>query len=384
MSVTESPSFHRMRRRLLQALAVTPLLACSANGPARGPGPWTAWQVMRASSVTPDGRMVDHNNADQRSTSEGQSYALFFALVDNDQPLFDRLLRWTEDNLAGGSMAQRLPAWLWGRDTTANAWKVLDDNPASDSDVWLAYTLHEAARLWKRPALRQTAEAMLAAIQVQELVDVPGLGTMLMPGPKGFATEDTWRFNPSYLPLPLLRRFAALDPSGPWTTVIGNSVRLLRDTAPHGFAPDWTAWRDGGFIADPDKGPLGSYDAIRCYLWAGMTAVNDPSFRSLLDALHGPLSTLREGQPMPEKVNTLTGIREGSGNYGFQAALVPYLQAQGEAERTKAMVAALPTPEQQRAAPPRYYEQVLSLFALGWYEGRYRFAADGQLRPAWA
>ncbi|MGE8248482.1 MAG: glycosyl hydrolase family 8, partial [Stenotrophomonas bentonitica] len=107
--MTESPSFHRMRRRLLQALAVTPLLACSANGPARGPGPWTAWQVMRASSVTPDGRMVDHNNADQRSTSEGQSYALFFALVDNDQPLFDRLLRWTEDNLAGGSMAQRLP-----------------------------------------------------------------------------------------------------------------------------------------------------------------------------------------------------------------------------------------------------------------------------------
>jgi len=373
-----------MRRRLLQALAVTPLLACSANGPARGPGPWTAWQVMRASSVTPDGRMVDHNNTDQRSTSEGQSYALFFALVDNDQPLFDRILRWTEDNLAGGSMAQRLPAWLWGRDTTANAWKVLDDNPASDSDVWLAYTLHEAGRLWKRPALRQTAEAMLAAVQVQELVDVPGLGTMLMPGPKGFATEDTWRFNPSYVPLPLLRRFAALDPTGPWTTVIGNSVRLLRDTAPHGFAPDWTAWRDGAFIADPDKGPLGSYDAIRCYLWAGMTAVNDPSFRSLLDALHGPLSTLREGQPMPEKVNTLTGTREGTGNYGFQAALVPYLQAQGEADRAKAMAASLPTPEQQRAAPPRYYEQVLSLFAIGWYEGRYRFAADGQLRPSWA
>jgi len=77
-------------------------------------------------------------------------------------------------------------------------------------------------------------------------------------------------------------------------------------------------------------------------------------------------------------------VREGTGNYGFHAALVPYLQAQGEADRAKAMVAGLPTPEQQRAAPPRYYEQVLSLFALGWYEGRYRFAADGQLRPSWA
>ena len=39
--------------------------------------------------------------------------------------------------------------------------------------------------------------------------------------------------------------------------------------------------------------------------------------------------------------------------------------------------------EQQRAAPPRYYEQVLSLFALGWYEGRYRFAADGDARLQW-
>jgi endoglucanase len=114
-----------------------------------------------------------------------------------------------------------------------------------------------------------------------------------------------------------------------------------------------------------------------------MTAVNDPSFRPVLEALHGPLSALRDGQPMPEKVNTLTGTREGTGNYGFEAALVPYLQAQGETDRAKALAAALPTPEQQRAAPPRYYEQVLSLFALGWYEGRYRFAADGQLRPSW-
>jgi len=373
-----------MRRRLLQALAVSPLLACSANGPARGPGPWTAWQVMRASSVTPDGRMVDHNNTDLRSTSEGQSYALFFALVDNDQPLFDRILRWTEDNLAGGSMARRLPAWLWGRDDAAGAWKVLDDNPASDSDVWLAYTLHEAARLWNRPALRQTAEAMLAAIQARELTDVPGLGTMLMPGPSGFATGDTWRFNPSYVPLPLLRRFAALDATGPWTTVIGNSLRLLRDTAPQGFAPDWTAWRDGGFIADPDKGAIGSYDAIRCYLWAGMTAPSDPDAAPLLAALHGPLTALHAGQAMPEKVDTRTGRGEGTGNDGFKAALVPYLQAQGEAGLARSLAAGLPTPDQQRAAAPNYYSQVLSLFAIGWYEGRYRFAGDGQLKPAWA
>nr|WP_269194772.1 glycosyl hydrolase family 8 [Stenotrophomonas maltophilia] len=73
--------------------------------------------------------MIDHSHADQRSTSEGQSYALFFALVGNDQALFDRMLGWTQDNLAGGDMRQNLPAWLWGRDDKGG-WRVLDGNPA--------------------------------------------------------------------------------------------------------------------------------------------------------------------------------------------------------------------------------------------------------------
>ena len=39
--------------------------------------------------------MIDRSQDDLRSTSEGQSYALFFALVDNDQALFDRILEAT-------------------------------------------------------------------------------------------------------------------------------------------------------------------------------------------------------------------------------------------------------------------------------------------------
>ena len=365
----------------MQALGALPLLAALPPR-ARAAAGWPAWQVLADSSLSRDGRMIDRSQHDLRSTSEGQSYALFFALVDNDQPRFDRILAWTQDNLAKGDMARHLPAWLWGRDDKGG-WRVLDANPASDSDVWLAYALLEAARLWRRPGLHSIAEGMLAQVRAREIVTLPGLGPMLLPGPQGFVEGGVTRVNPSYLPLPLLRRFAVVDRGGPWQALAANTVELLRQTAPHGFAPDWAAWREGRFVADPVKGALGSYDAIRCYLWAGMTAPRDPLFRAQLQALSGPLRRLREGQPMWEKVDTASGKGEGQGGYGFRAALLPYLLAQGESALAQPLQASLPTPEQQRAAEPAYYAQMLTLFGLGWAEGRYRFAADGRLRPRW-
>ena len=368
------------RRALLQAMAAVPLLgvlpvACAAGG-------WPRWRVLADSSLSADGRMIDRSQDDLRSTSEGQSYALFFALVDNDQALFDRILAWTVDNLADGDMGKRLPAWLWGRDAKGG-WGVLDDNPASDSDLWLAYGLLEGGRLWRRPALERIGQDMLAQVRRTEIVDLPGLGPMLLPGPHGFVEDDTTRINPSYLPLPLLRRFAAVDGRGPWAALAANTVELLRQTAPHGFAPDWAAWRDGAFVVDPVRGATGSYDAIRCYLWAGLLSPRDPLFRSQMQALQGPLRRLRDGAPMWEKIDTRSGAGEGEGGYGFRAALVPYLLAQGERTLAQALQSSLPTHEQQRSDAPAYYAQMLTLFGRGWAEGRYRFAADGRLQPRW-
>jgi len=366
------------RRALLQALAAAPLLGL-VPATAAAPG-WPRWQVLVDSSLSADGRMIDRSQDDLRSTSEGQSYALFFALVDNDQALFDRVLAWTVDNLAAGDMGKRLPAWLWGRDAKGG-WGVLDANPAADSDLWLAYVLLEAGRLWHRPALQRIGQDMLAQVRASEIVDLPGLGPMLLPGPQGFVEDGATRVNPSYLPLPLLRRFAAVDRDGPWSALAGNTLELLRQTAPHGFAPDWAAWRDGAFVADPVRGANGSYDAIRCYTWAGMTAPRDPLFKRQLQALSGPLQRLRSGAAMWEKIDTRSGAGQGEGNDGFRAALLPYLLAQGETALARQLQDSLPSAAQQRAATPVYYTQMLSLFGLGWAEGRWRFAADGQLQP---
>lgn len=163
----------------------------------------------------------------------GQSYGLFFALVANDRPTFDKLLEWTENNLAAGDLSAHLPAWLWGEDDKKR-WTVLDTNTASDADLWIAYNLLEAGRLWKSRRYQTLGTLLLQRIGREEVADIPGLGLMLLPGKIGFVAQDRWRLNPSYLPPQLLARFAALN--GPWRAMQKTNQRLLLETAPHGFS----------------------------------------------------------------------------------------------------------------------------------------------------
>lgn len=370
------------RRRALKLLGSLPLVAM-AGACARQAGAWPAWRDLVSSCLSEDGRIVDHGRSDLRSTSESQSYGLFFALVANDRARFDRILQWTQNNLAAGDLRKHLPAWLWGRDGKGR-WQAIDTNPASDADLWLAYALLEAARLWRRHELQALGTSVLAQARAREVANLAGLGAMLLPGPQGFVDGGTVRLNPSYLPLPLLRRFAGVDPGGPWAALAGHFLRVLQAASPLGFAPDWVAWRDGGVAVDPETGAVGSYDAIRCYLWAGMLSPRDPAHARQLQYLSGPLQRLRGGQPMWETVDTRTGQGHGVAGTGFEAALLPYLQAQGEATLAARMQAARLAAEKRSGAAPGYYAQVLGLFGAGWYEGRYRFGVDGALHPSWA
>src|SRR5882672_1119580 len=61
------------------------------------------WLAYQARFISSDGRVIDPQKGGW-TTSEGQSYALFFALVDNDRALFEKLLSWTTSNLGGGDL----------------------------------------------------------------------------------------------------------------------------------------------------------------------------------------------------------------------------------------------------------------------------------------
>ncbi|MEW6344403.1 MAG: cellulose synthase complex periplasmic endoglucanase BcsZ [Pseudomonadota bacterium] len=347
---------------------------------------WPAYRSFVERFVQADGRVIDYSTPTQQTTSEGQSYGMFFALVANDRATFDRLLGWTRTNLAGNQFDVQklsLPAWQWGKKPDGS-YGVLDPNSASDSDLWIAYDLLQAGRLWHDTGYTKLGEALATQIASKEVVSLAGLGPMLLPGPQGFQSGGVTRLNPSYLPLPVLRALARAQPGGPWSKLADNALQLVKTTAPQGFAPDWAAWRAGQFVVDPKSGDTGSYDAIRVYLWAGMTASADPLAKPWLAALGGMRNQVAQSGFPPEKVAATTGTVSGEGPLSYWGALAPYFKALGD-ERglglARTHLAALDSPVAGRE--PVYYDRVLGLFGTGFIDGRYRFDDAGRLVPSW-
>ncbi|TAL90975.1 MAG: cellulase [Candidimonas sp.] len=348
---------------------------------------WPRWVAFKGRFISADGRVIDVGSADARTVSEGQAYGLFLALVANDRPQFEKLLNMTQNILAQGDLTKHLPAWLWGK-RSDGTWGVIDSNPASDADLWLAYTLLQAGHIWHER--RFTALGILLARQVlsQETARLPGLGWSLLPSSKGFhPSPDIWRLNPSYLPLQVLRGLdAALPKHAKWRALIETTQRLLVETAPHGFSPDWAQYQSakGKSVFLPDKAThaLGSYNAIRVYLWLGMLDPADPDAALLLKTFRPMVDYVQKHGFPPETINTATGESgPNAGNAGFSAAMVPFLQASGEPLLAQAQAVRVAQLETQ--TPSGYYSQVLSLFGLGWQDGRFRFRANGDLWLAW-
>ena len=379
---------------VIALLLMTSLVGCRAQEP------WPLWEAYSKGFIDGQGRVIDRSapgTQKDRTTSEGQAYAMFFALVDNDKPHFEHLLSWTEANLAEGDLTLHLPAWDWGKDDRG-AWTVLDRNSAADADLWLAYTLLEAGRLWHDPRYSRLGGVIATRIAREEVVLVPGLGTTLLPGPQGFhPDEQTWLLNPSYLPPPVLAYLAKIQPQGPWLSVLESLGPLLDEQMDHGFAMDWVSAGTAGVHpaappAQPSSGlrePLaaGSYDAIRVYLWLGLSAPGAPGVRDLSQQLGGMAGYMRTALTPPLEVDGSGTVLHADAPVGFSAAMIPFLQAEGMKAQAHAqadrLVAAQVPESGLYGRPENYYEQNLALFSTGYSEGKFRFERDGKLHVKW-
>lgn len=243
------------------------------------------WAAYRSAFMQPDGRVIDHGAAD-RSTSEGQSYALVRALVMDDEATFEQVRTWTLKNLQHDDPT-RLPAWAWGR-MASGEWGISDPMPASDADEWMAWALIGAAHRWHRPEYKEQALGLLAGVWNEETQEVAGR-RILLPGPwaKG---KNPVRVNPSYW-LPFTWRvFAQEDKEHDWASLIDPAYELL-DTC-RGDArlpPDWCYLdaADGAVLAPPkgsEKDADFGFEAFRVAwtLAAELKWSADPRARFLL------------------------------------------------------------------------------------------------------
>jgi endo-1,4-beta-D-glucanase Y len=221
---------------------------------------------------------------------------------------------------------------------------------------------------------------MAALILRDEVTLVPGLGPTLLPGPRGFVSQQNWRLNASYVPIQTLRALQRFG-DDPWTGLLESSVRVIIGSAPRGYAADWVLYRENqGFSADTATHGAGSYNAIRVYLWAGMLSDEDRQAERLLRQL-APMAAAAARNVPPESINAYTLEADGQAPFGFLAALLPMLvhfKFDGAVLQLRKRIEAQALRDNQH-----YYNDVLTLFGLGWLDGRFRFDRHGNLHLRW-
>lgn len=373
----------------MNILAFATLFALMGTPPQKS-APWPLWDSYAAHFVQEGGRVIDPSRED-RTTSEAQSYALFFALVANDRAHYDQIYKWTVDNLASGDMYSNLPAWSWGR-RTDNTFGTQDNNSASDADLWIAYDLIQAGRLWHNPEYSNAGRTLLARIAKEEVIRVHHV-PILLPGRDGFIHDKSHLTNPSYLPLFLLQTAARVSLQGPWRELAASLPHLLHQGSIEGFASDWIESDvDGTFHASvpwnsKSSQPVGSYDAIRVYLWAGITPDGMPYRNDILKELQAMADAMRSRSIPPESVTGSPLTFAGDGPLSYSAALVPFLNAVNETEAAKRQMQRLQTAWSVKSGlygdPPLYYDQNLTMFSLGYTEQRYQILPNGDLKVPW-
>jgi endoglucanase len=215
--------------------------------------------------------------AESRSTSESQAYAMLRSVLADDPETFARTLKWAEDNLArhqgktsGGPLSDRLWSWNWGKQ--GEQWVILDANFASDADIDAATALILAARRWNKPAYLELAKLKLKDLWQLSTVSQGGQ-RYLLPGPRAaFDKGDRLQFNPSYLAPYAFRLFASVDPERDWQSLVSSSYRILEassDLSAKGLPSDWIEMDlQGNFhpISQPSQlSSQYSFDAYRVW-----------------------------------------------------------------------------------------------------------------------
>lgn len=230
-----------------------------------------AWQLYRQRFITPEGRTLDSGNGGI-SHSEGQGYAMLFAVDHDDRATFESLWTWTQGHLR--VRGDELFAWKW-----TPAAGVQDRNNATDGDLLIAWALLRAGERWQLPELVDESRNIAKRIR-GSLLRPSGHGLLLLPGNEGFERPQAVVVNTAYWLFPAFAELARLDPSPEWQHLTASGLGLLQ-AGRFGrwqLPPDWLAVGrepQARVSLPPDFPPRFGYSAVRIPLhlvWAGLAS----------------------------------------------------------------------------------------------------------------
>jgi endoglucanase len=232
----------------------------------------SSWDKYKSQFVDTTGRVVDHG-AESITTSEGQSYALLRSVWADDRTTFDKVWRWTVNNLRREE--DNLFGWKWavGPDGLGGFVDQGGGNSASDADNDIAYALILASRRWNDSTYLTEAQKIINDIWEKETVSYKD---------KRYLVAGNWAItqteaviNPSYFVFYAWREFAKIDADHDWMKLVDSSyeilsaatTRSLDKNASGGLPPNWFILnlKNGEVLPSEEDGMNTnySYDAVR-------------------------------------------------------------------------------------------------------------------------
>ncbi|MEM6754289.1 MAG: glycosyl hydrolase family 8, partial [Cyanobacteria bacterium P01_C01_bin.38] len=275
-----------------------------------------SWDSYRRRFIQRDGRVIDYEASD-RSTSEGQAYAMLRAVLIDDAATFALTLNWGENNLRrfkDDKPVDNLWAWKWGR-TSDGSWGAIDANFASDGDIDAITALILASRRWNRPEYLKLAKTKLEDLWKYSTVVGSENKRYLLPGPKAaFVKDSSIILNPSYFAPYAFRLFAQVDSERDWLSLVDTSYEVLEDStqlSTVNLPSDWVALsaETGKYQPLPDNSPIKSvysFDAFRVWWRIALDAswFNSSRATSYLEkSMQHPLDLWREQSSIPARIN---------------------------------------------------------------------------------
>ena len=222
------------------------------------------WKQYKTHFITQDGRVIDYHQC-QISHSEGQGYGMLLAVIYGDKNTFDRLWRWTKNNLQ--VRQDNLLAWCWGKRPNGE-WEVIDYNNATDGDTLVAFALLKAAKKWHDNYYKTEGVKIVKDIREKLALNWQNR-ILLLPGYYGFVKNNTLVINPSYLILPAYRCFVEVDKKNFWKKIYKNTLFLLSQAnfTSLRLPADWIILNKTGISIYTEKSRYFGYEAIRILLY---------------------------------------------------------------------------------------------------------------------
>ena len=262
-------------------------------------------------------QFIDTNrilDADNISSSEGQGFALLFAVFSNDRNQFQEMWAWTKENMQREDHLfrhQYSPSEKEGCDK-----KCISAQPnVSNGDIIIAWALLAAENKWDRQIFLVEGLRVLDAIKAKLIREQFGY-QLILPSEKGFELpDDRTQINLSYWVFPALNLFTEVTGDPLWAEVYQSGTSLMKSArfSDLNLPPDWMILsKDNASLQDANSTEFGeNANRLPLYLMLAQDYQAD---------LMAPFLEFWSQKTVPATVNLLTGeASEQSANGAMQA-----------------------------------------------------------------